>query len=81
MDRCPVLERRRPAKATGSHGCLLYTSKRAIGRRIQGFVAARDIVAPLTGELLCAAGEKISAETAMAAEKSGVSLVLSLIHI
>ena len=49
--------------------------KLAIGRRIQGFVAARDIVAPLTGELLCAAGEKISAETAMAAEKSGVSLV------
>ena len=39
--------------------------KLAIGRRIQGFVAARDIVAPLTGELLCAAGEKISAETAM----------------
>ena len=65
-----------PRRYDLSHfGRYKMNKKLAIGRRIQGFVAARDIVAPLTGELLCAAGEKISAETAMAAEKSGVSLV------
>ncbi len=49
--------------------------KLAIARRISGFVAARDVIAPLTGELLCAAGDKISSETALAIEKSGVSVV------
>ncbi|MEG1639513.1 MAG: DNA-directed RNA polymerase subunit beta, partial [Ruthenibacterium sp.] len=49
--------------------------KLAMARRIQGCVAARDIVAPLTGELLCAAGEKISRDVATATEKAGVSLV------
>ncbi|MEG2531321.1 MAG: DNA-directed RNA polymerase subunit beta, partial [Raoultibacter sp.] len=49
--------------------------KLAIARRIQNCVAARDIVAPLTGELLCAAGEKISRDVANATEKAGVSLV------
>ena len=43
--------------------------------RIAGHVAARDIIAPLTGELLAAAGEKVSKETAAAAEAAGVSLV------
>ncbi|MEG0616183.1 MAG: DNA-directed RNA polymerase subunit beta [Oscillospiraceae bacterium] len=49
--------------------------KLAIARRIAGFKAARDIVAPLTGELLCATGEKITTEIANATEKAGVSLV------
>ena len=49
--------------------------KLAIGRRIMGHEAARDIIAPLTGELLCAAGEKISTDLAWEIEKSGVSIV------
>ncbi len=49
--------------------------KLALARRITGAVAAREIVAPLTGELLVAPGEKISHEAAEAAEKAGVSLV------
>ncbi len=50
-------------------------SKLAIGRRIAGHVAARDVIAPLTGELLCAAGEKISRETATEIEQNGVNFV------
>ena len=49
--------------------------KLALARRITGAVAAREIVAPLTGELLVAPGEKITREAAEAAEKAGVSLV------
>ena len=49
--------------------------KLAIARRIIGHEAARDIIAPLTGELLCAAGEKISTDLAWEIEKSGVSIV------
>ena len=49
--------------------------KLALARRIIGFVAARDIIAPLTGELLIAAGEKISREAAEAADAAGVSVV------
>ncbi len=49
--------------------------KLAIARRIAGFAAARDVVAPLTGELLCAAGETISHDVAQEIEKSGVSVV------
>mgnify|MGYP003363651597 CR=1 FL=1 len=48
--------------------------KLALARRITGFVAARDIIAPLTGELLIAAGEKITREAAEAAEAAGVSV-------
>ena len=49
--------------------------KLALARRITGFVAAREIVAPLTGELLCAAGTKITRDIAQAAEDAGVSVV------
>ena len=49
--------------------------KLALARRITGQTAAREIIAPLTGELLVSAGEKISREAAEAAEKAGVSLV------
>ncbi len=49
--------------------------KLALARRINGFVAARDIIAPLTGELLVAAGEKIDRDHAEAADHAGVSVV------
>ncbi|MDL2327788.1 DNA-directed RNA polymerase subunit beta [Ruminococcaceae bacterium OttesenSCG-928-A11] len=49
--------------------------KLAIARRIAGSVAARDVIAPLTGELLCAAGEKISREVSEQIEKAGVVAV------
>ena len=49
--------------------------KLALARRITGAVAAREIIAPLTGELLVAAGEKITREAAEAAQAAGVSLV------
>ncbi len=49
--------------------------KLAIARRIMGYTAARDVIAPLTGELLCAAGEKITTDLAWEIEKAGVSLV------
>ncbi len=49
--------------------------KLALARRITGQTAAREIIAPLTGELLVSAGETISREAAEAAEKAGVSLV------
>ena len=49
--------------------------KLALARRITGFVAAKNVVAPLTGELLIAAGEKISREAAEAAEAAGVNVV------
>ena len=48
--------------------------KLALARRITGFTAARDVVAPLTGELLISAGEKITREMAEAAEAAGVSV-------
>ncbi|MDL2324093.1 DNA-directed RNA polymerase subunit beta [Ruminococcaceae bacterium OttesenSCG-928-A16] len=49
--------------------------KLALARRINGFVAARDVIAPLTGELLCAAGETITKEAALEIEQNGVSAV------
>ena len=48
--------------------------KLALARRIAGFTAARDVVAPLTGELLISAGEKITREMAEAAEAAGVNV-------
>ncbi|MFV0412772.1 MAG: DNA-directed RNA polymerase subunit beta [Oscillospiraceae bacterium] len=49
--------------------------KLALARRVAGFVAARDVIAPLTGEFLCAAGDTISREVSEEIEKSGVSAV------
>ncbi|MFV0352907.1 MAG: DNA-directed RNA polymerase subunit beta [Oscillospiraceae bacterium] len=54
--------------------------KLAIARRIEGGVAARDIIAPLTGELLCAAGEKISRPMSEEIEKNGVVIVYLLVE-
>lgn len=49
--------------------------KLAIARRIQGQKPMRDIIAPLTGELLCAKGEVITAPVADEIQKNGVSVV------
>ncbi|MGD9559586.1 MAG: DNA-directed RNA polymerase subunit beta, partial [Oscillospiraceae bacterium] len=49
--------------------------KLALARRIAGFVAARDVIAPLTGELLCAAGEVVRREVSEDIERNGVSAV------
>ncbi len=46
--------------------------KLSITRRLEGQEAARDIIAPLTGELLAAAGEKITNETAKQIDAAGV---------
>ena len=49
--------------------------KLAIAQRIKGFVPMRDVIAPLTGELLAAKGETIRLETAEAIERAGVAVV------
>ncbi len=49
--------------------------KLAIARRISGFTAARDIIAPMTGELLCAAGEAITRPVSEEVERAGISAV------
>lgn len=46
--------------------------KLALATRINGFEAARDVIAPLTGELLCAAGDKIDRPLAETIEQNGV---------
>ncbi len=49
--------------------------KLAMHRRVVGFTAAENIVAPLTGELLVTKGEVITADQAMAIEREGVKVV------
>ena len=49
--------------------------KLSLARRITGHVAAENVVAPLTGELLIEAGEKITRAKAEQADAAGVSLV------
>ncbi len=49
--------------------------KLAIARRIEGQISSRDIIAPLTGELIVAAGEKITRPQAEDIDKAGVNLV------
>ncbi len=52
-----------------------YNKKLSLTPRIYDKVAARDIIAPLTGELLVAAGETITRDSGDAVAKSGVSVV------
>ena len=52
-----------------------FNKKLGLARRVQGYVAAQDVIAPLTGEFLVAKGEEISEETAIAIEKTGVPFV------
>ncbi|MDK2813874.1 MAG: DNA-directed polymerase subunit beta [Clostridiales bacterium] len=49
--------------------------KLAIAGRLKGFAPMRDVIDPLTGELLAAKGEVIRFETAQEIEKAGISVV------
>ena len=49
--------------------------KLSLARRIEYFTAAENVIAPLTGEILIAAGEQITREKALEADKAGVSVV------
>ena len=54
-----------------------YNKKLMLSARIKGQISAETVVSPLTGEVLCEAGDKISAETAKELEAHGInSLVL-----
>ena len=55
-------------------------NKLALARRIAGYKAAEDIIAPLTGELLVAQGEKINLEKANEIDAAGVTRVLILVE-
>ena len=50
--------------------------KLSLARRITGHVAAENVVAPLTGEILIEAGAKITREMAEKADNAGVKLVV-----
>ena len=50
--------------------------KLSLARRITGQVAAENVVAPLTGEILIEAGAKITRELAEKADNAGVKLVV-----
>ena len=52
-----------------------FNKKLAIGARIKNQVAARDVIAPLTGELLAARGQTITPELAAEIQQQGVSIV------
>ncbi len=52
-----------------------FNKKLAIAARIKNQTAARDIIAPLTGELLAARGEVITPEVAAEIQQQGVSIV------
>ena len=54
--------------------------KLALARRIAGYKAAEDIIAPLTGELLVAKGEKITQEKANEIDAAGVTRVNVLVE-
>ena len=52
-----------------------YNKKLALGARIEGFELAETVVNPLTGEIVCEAGEKITRDLARAIEDSLVNEV------
>ena len=51
-----------------------------MARRIAGYKAAEDIIAPLTGELLAAKGEKINVAKAEEIDNAGVTRVTILVE-
>ena len=55
-------------------------NKLALARRIAGYKAAEDIIAPLTGELLAAKGEKINLAKANEIDAAGVTRVTVLVE-
>ena len=54
--------------------------KLGLARRIAGYKAAEDIIAPLTGELLVAKGEKINTAKAEEIDAAGVTRVVVLVE-
>ncbi|MCI7324460.1 DNA-directed RNA polymerase subunit beta, partial [bacterium] len=61
-------------------GRFKMNNKLALARRISGYKAAEDIIAPLTGELLAAKGEKISRDKAAEIDAAGVTRVTVLVE-
>ena len=55
-------------------------NKLSLTRRIAGYKAAEDIIAPLTGELLAAKGEKINMAKAEEIDNAGVTRVTILVE-
>ena len=55
-------------------------NKLSLTRRIAGYKAAEDIIAPLTGELLAAKGEKINMAKAEEIDNAGVTRVTVLVE-
>ena len=55
-------------------------NKLSLTRRIAGYKAAEDIIAPLTGELLAAKGEKINMAKAEEIDAAGVTRVVILVE-
>ncbi len=55
-------------------------NKLGLARRIAGYKAAEDIIAPLTGELLAAKGEKINMAKAEEIDTAGVTRVVVLVE-
>ncbi len=49
-----------------------FNKKLSIARRITGYVLAKDAVSPLTGEVVCEAGRKLTRSEAEAIERAGV---------
>ena len=52
-----------------------FNKKLALKARLAGRVADEDVISPVTGELLCEAGQKIDHETAEAIQNAGVNAV------
>ncbi len=52
-----------------------YNKKLGLSNRINGVVAAEDVMNPETGEILVEAGEKINRELALAIENAGIEYV------
>ncbi len=52
-----------------------YNKKLALSRRVRGCTLSRDVVDPITGELLFEKGTLLREETALALENAGVSTV------
>ncbi len=46
--------------------------KLALTRRVAGYIAVENVIAPISGELLCAAGDMITPEIAAQIEREGV---------
>ena len=61
-------------------GRFKMNNKLCLSRRIAGYKTAEDIIAPLTGELLAAKGERISHEKAVEIDNAGVSRVTVIVE-